>query len=66
MLTAHFLAVADASPVPVILYSVPCNTSIDLSVEVIRICSSHSNIIGVKNSGGYGPKSFSDVTVSAV
>ena len=49
---AHFTAVADASPVPVVLYSVPGNTGIDLSIDAIRNLASHPNIIGLKDSGG--------------
>ena len=44
---AHFTAVADASPVPVVLYSVPGNTGIDLSIDAIRNLASHPNIIGI-------------------
>lgn len=51
-LTQHFRKVADESPVPVILYSVPGNTGIDLSPDVIIKLSSHPNVIGVKDSGG--------------
>ena len=43
---------ADASPVPVLLYSVPGNTGLDLDVEVIVKLSSHPNIAGLKDSGG--------------
>ena len=32
----HFARVADASSLPVILYSVPANTSIDIPVELVR------------------------------
>lgn len=51
-LHAHFTAVADKSPVPVILYSVPAFTVIDLSLEVIIDLAHHPNIIGIKESGG--------------
>ena len=44
--------VADSSPVPVILYSVPSNTTIDLSPDVIVSLADHPNIIGLKDSGG--------------
>jgi 4-hydroxy-2-oxoglutarate aldolase len=44
--------VADSCPVPVILYSVPANTGIDLPEEVIVNLSKHPNIIGLKDSGG--------------
>ena len=43
---------ADTSPVPVILYSVPGNTGIDLAPEVIIKLAAHPNIAGLKDSGG--------------
>ncbi|XP_038065460.1 4-hydroxy-2-oxoglutarate aldolase, mitochondrial-like [Patiria miniata] len=48
----HFTKVADNSPVPVILYSVPANTGLDLPVDVAVALSKHPNIIGMKESGG--------------
>ncbi|XP_073238864.1 4-hydroxy-2-oxoglutarate aldolase, mitochondrial-like [Porites lutea] len=51
-LEKHFIKVADNSPIPVILYSVPANTGIDLPAECIIKLSAHSNIIGLKDSGG--------------
>lgn len=51
-LDAHFRAVADASPLPVILYSVPANTGVDLPVEAVVSLSDHPNILGLKDSGG--------------
>lgn len=48
----HFTRVADDSPIPIILYSVPANTTIDLSVQVAAKLSKHPNIIGMKDSGG--------------
>ena len=47
-----FWQVADSSPIPVILYSVPANTGIDLPAECVIKLSSHPNIIGLKDSGG--------------
>lgn len=44
--------VADSSPIPVILYSVPANTGIDLPADCIIKLSSHPNIIALKDSGG--------------
>jgi len=44
--------VADASPLPVILYSVPANTGLDLSADVILRLASHENIIALKDSAG--------------
>jgi len=51
-LEKHFTEVADASPIPVVLYSVPANTTIDLPVASVARLSSHANIIGMKESGG--------------
>ena len=48
----HFRRVADASPVPVILYNMPANTGIDMDAGTVIRLSSHPNIIGLKDSGG--------------
>lgn len=51
-LVNHYTKVADGSPIPIILYSVPAFTGIDLSVEIIVTLSRHPNIIGLKESSG--------------
>lgn len=49
----HFSAVAKAVGIPVILYSVPGRTVVDLTVDTIaRLHEAHSNIIGVKDATG--------------
>jgi 4-hydroxy-tetrahydrodipicolinate synthase len=49
----HFSAVARAVGIPVILYSVPGRTIVDLTVDTIaRLHEAHSNIIGVKDATG--------------
>ncbi len=48
----YFRAVADRSPLPVILYSFPQCTGYDLPVELIAELSEHRNIIGIKESSG--------------
>jgi 4-hydroxy-tetrahydrodipicolinate synthase len=49
----HFSAVAKSIGIPVILYSVPGRTVVDLSVDTIaRLHEAHSNIIGVKDATG--------------
>jgi 4-hydroxy-tetrahydrodipicolinate synthase len=46
----HFAAVAGATDLPVILYSVPGRTVVDLSVDtIVRLREAHSNIVGVKD-----------------
>ncbi|MCS7003006.1 MAG: dihydrodipicolinate synthase family protein [Dehalococcoidia bacterium] len=46
----HYLAVAESSPVPVLLYSVPTYSNVDLAVDVIVELSHHPNIVGYKES----------------
>jgi 4-hydroxy-2-oxoglutarate aldolase len=49
---AHFRRVADASPIPVMLYSVPQFTGIALEAPEVAVLSQHPNIIGIKESSG--------------
>jgi len=49
-LVAHYLAVAEASSVPVILYSMPDLTGIALAPETVARLSEHENIVGIKDS----------------
>jgi 4-hydroxy-2-oxoglutarate aldolase len=51
MLT-YYQAVADRSPLPVLLYSVPGCTAYDLPVEVVAELAMHPNIVGMKDSSG--------------
>jgi 4-hydroxy-tetrahydrodipicolinate synthase len=44
----HFNAIADACPVPVILYNIPGRTGINLSPETVLALAEHTNIIGIK------------------
>jgi 4-hydroxy-2-oxoglutarate aldolase len=46
----YYRAVADSSPIPVLLYSMPALTGIKIEPETIARLSEHSNIIGVKDS----------------
>ncbi len=49
----HFRAVADASPVPVLVYQVPLKMStLDMPNDLIVELSEHPNIIGIKDSRG--------------
>lgn len=48
----YYRDVADASPVPVLLYNFPQLTGLDLSVEVIAELAEHPNIAGIKDSSG--------------
>jgi 4-hydroxy-2-oxoglutarate aldolase len=56
MLPANMLAfyrtVADQSPLPIMLYSVPALTGYDMPAEVVIELADHPNILGIKESGG--------------
>jgi 4-hydroxy-2-oxoglutarate aldolase len=52
-LARHFRAVADASPVPVLVYQVPLRmSSLDLPTGLVGELSRHPNIHGIKDSRG--------------
>ena len=49
-LITHYQSIADASPVPVILYSIPALTGIKIEPETAARLSEHENIVGIKDS----------------
>ncbi len=53
---AHYEAVADASPVPIIIYVMAAYTGVDPAASLVRELSRHPNIAGIKDSGGNAPK----------
>ncbi len=71
----HYRSVADASPIPVLLYSVPIFTGVALETPEILALAEHPNIIGIKDSSGViqrvvevagqAPKSFRVLTGGA-
>lgn len=74
--TTHFFRVADASPIPVLIYSVPVFTNYIVEAPLVAKLSTHSNIVGIKDSSGNvqrmkdivasTPKEFSSLTGSAL
>jgi 4-hydroxy-2-oxoglutarate aldolase len=48
----HYRSVADASPIPVLLYSVPIFTGVALDTPEILALALHPNIVGIKDSSG--------------
>lgn len=48
----HYRAVADASPIPILLYSVPIFTGVTLESPEVVALASHPNIVGIKDSSG--------------
>ena len=49
---AHYRAVADACPVPVIMYNVPKRTGSNMTASTTIELSKHENIIGIKEASG--------------
>jgi 4-hydroxy-2-oxoglutarate aldolase len=48
----HYLEVAEASPVPVLLYNVTVYTGVNLPPDAVATLAEHPNIVGIKESGG--------------
>ncbi len=51
-LVKHYSAVADQSPIPILLYNVPKFTHINMAADWVARLSEHPNIIGLKDSSG--------------
>jgi 4-hydroxy-tetrahydrodipicolinate synthase len=51
-LAAHFIAIAEASPIPIVVYNVPSRTVADISVETLALVSKHPKIVAVKDATG--------------
>ena len=51
-LLTYYRALADQSPLPVVLYSIPKFTHLELPLEVVAELAEHPNIIGIKDSSG--------------
>ena len=51
-LLAHFTAVADATPLPVLLYDIPPRSVVPIEFETLRVLAAHPNIVGVKDAKG--------------
>lgn len=48
----HFTAIADASPIPVILYNVPGRVGVNMTAATTLRLASHPNIIAIKEASG--------------
>jgi 4-hydroxy-2-oxoglutarate aldolase len=75
LLAEHYIRVADAASIPVLVYSVPIFTHVTVEASLIARVARHPNIIGIKDSSGNvdgvtriiaaAPKSFSTLVGSA-
>ena len=51
-LRTHYLALADAAKVPILVYNIPQNTGITLDPQLVIELAAHPNIAGIKESSG--------------
>jgi 4-hydroxy-tetrahydrodipicolinate synthase len=51
-LAAHFREIADASPLPIVVYNVPSRTVADISVDTLAEVAKHPKIVGIKDATG--------------
>lgn len=51
-LETYYKDVADASPIPILVYNMPGNTALNISSSLVVRLSQHPNIVGVKDSSG--------------
>ena len=75
MLAEHYLRVAEAARIPVMVYSVPVFTHVTVEASLIARVAKHPNIVGMKDSSGdmkgiaaiiaAAPKEFQTLTGSA-
>lgn len=52
----HYSAVAEASPIPVMIYNFPLNTGINLEADTVAKIAQHPNVCGIKDSSGNIPQ----------
>jgi 4-hydroxy-2-oxoglutarate aldolase len=51
-LVNHYRVIADASPLPVIVYNMPAATGLDIDANTVIQLAQHPNIVGIKDSSG--------------
>jgi 4-hydroxy-tetrahydrodipicolinate synthase len=51
-IVAHFRALADASPVPIVVYDVPSRSGVHMTLETLLTLAAHPNIRALKDCGG--------------
>jgi 4-hydroxy-2-oxoglutarate aldolase len=63
-LIRHYRAIADVSPVPIVLYNFPANTGINLEPDTVARLAEHPNIHGIKDSSGNVPQAAETVRLT--
>lgn len=51
-LAKHFLSIADAVNLPIVLYNVPGRTGMSISIDCYKECAQHKNIVATKEASG--------------
>jgi 4-hydroxy-2-oxoglutarate aldolase len=51
-LVRHYGAVADASPIPILIYNVPKFTNVNMDAAAVARVAQHPNIVGIKDTSG--------------
>lgn len=51
-LRTHYHTIADQSPIPILIYNVPANTSLNVASSIVAEIAQHPNVIGIKDSAG--------------
>src|SRR5450759_2900987 len=51
-LSSHFLALAEAASIPLVLYNIPQNTATNLAPATVEELARHPNVVGMKDSWG--------------
>lgn len=51
-IVGYYAQIAEASPVPIIIYNIPSMTKLQIPVEAVAQLIEHPNIMGLKDSGG--------------
>jgi 4-hydroxy-tetrahydrodipicolinate synthase len=63
-LIRHYRMVADASPLPIVLYNFPANTGINLEPDTVARLAEHPNIHGIKDSSGNVPQAAETIRLT--
>ena len=51
-LVDYYTALAEASPLPVLVYSIPQNTGVPVTPQTVERCAQHPRVVGIKDSSG--------------
>ncbi|MBN1657222.1 MAG: dihydrodipicolinate synthase family protein [Anaerolineae bacterium] len=51
-LVHHYQAVADVSPIPIMIYNLPGNTGVNVDAQTVARIAEHPNVAGIKDTGG--------------